>query len=292
MNLRRTNNKSRDRRTVDVYRNMNLHFLMVIVMLSLSVQAVAIETDLNVKLEIDPQLKQSLVLKKSDIKKHYKYINNKQIYVTELFNELDVAFTFDDKRRLQNILRVLFLTLEELQENFAAQDIRLEQYRLFLYRLLASSIRKQPDDSEQPVNSQWQALAKPIFEEMLSVDKVVIGSSIKSILDLKEELSRLYQITSHIPKSPYENVAGLLNEHDSTVLERIHVNIKKGNCVRLKSVITGIVDLYINKELGAEEFIRNDYRDLRDSIGDILIDFSEEVEVENPYSPSESKVVQ
>ena len=292
MNLRRANNKSQDHRTVDVYQDMNLYFLMVIVMLSFSVQALAIETDLNVKLEIDPQLTQTLVSKKWDLKKDYKSINNKQVYVKELFNELDVAVTSDDKRRLQNILRALIVELEQLQENLATYDMQLEQYRLFVYRLLSNSTRKQSDDLGQPINVQWQALAKPIFEQMLPADKGVMASSIKSILEIRKELGRLNEIASNIPQSPYNNVAGLTNEHDSTVLERVYINIKKTNCIRLKSVIDGVIDLHRNKELGAEEFIRNDYNDLRNSIGDILMDFSEEAEVQNPYSELKREEVQ
>ena len=118
------------------------------------------EMDFNADLEIELTSHREFLSKESLIQQYWKSINDKQSLVAELFDQLDVAIIFDEQYRVQSLLDELTVQLGQLQKHLSDQDINLERYRYFVYRLLSNSVRKQPHTAKQKMNSEWQLLTR------------------------------------------------------------------------------------------------------------------------------------
>ena len=256
------------------------------------IQTSTAETNLNVDLEISLALRQEFVSKELVIQQSRKSINDKQSLVAKLFNQLDAAIISDDQYKIQSLLNELTIQLEQLQKHLSEQDTNLERYRSFVYRLLSSSARKEPSIAKQPMNNEWQSMARLMFEEMSPQDRVVKASKLKSILNARKELNDLDKFDSNRLRAPYSNVASLIEKHDRALLDRIYIEIKKAHCQRLEDIVYNVIGLYRNKEFKSEEFRQDDYDELQRGINNILMDFPEKMPIENPYSTFEAKVAQ
>ena len=256
------------------------------------IQASTAETDLNVDLEISLALRQEFVSKELAIQQYRKSINDKQSMVAELFNQLDDAIISDDQYKIQSLLNELMIRLEQLQKHLSEQDTNLERYRSFVYRFLSSSTSKESSVVKQPMSNEWQSLARSMFEEMSPQDRAAKASKLKSILSARRELNDLDKIDSNLLRAPYSNVASLIEKHDRALLDRVYIEIEKAHCQRLEDIVYNVIDLYRNKEFKSEEFRHDDYSELQRSINNILIDFPEEMPIENPYSTFEVEVAQ
>ena len=284
--------KERGCRATRAYRNISMQCLMVFVMLFCSVQTSTAETKLDMDLDIRPALWEELVTQEANLKRDRKLINNRQDFVARLFHKLDVVAVEDDKHRMQNILNALTLELEQLQDSLSEYDVKLEQYRAFIYRLLSSPPKRQSSVVRTQINTQWQTMSSSIFEEMMAEDKVVISPKIKSILEARKRLNQINKVYSNIPSSPYRNDVSLIDKHDKALLDRVYINTKKEVYSLMLSVVKDTTELYADREYQSDEFHQDSYGDLQNSIDHILIDPSEKIPVENPYSTFGSRVSQ
>ena len=280
-----------------IYPSVGLKYLIVLAISFCFVQTLTAETDLDIELEIKQEARQELVSRQWAIYQYREAINNKRLFIAELLEQLGVAFLSEDERRMQNILRVLVIELNQLQRQLVEQDLRFEEYRLFIYRLLSSAARKRSYVTAQPISPKWQALAEQAFNAMSPEAKAAIAPAIKSIRDSQKGRDSLSKARAAIPRLPYSNMASLIDKHDNAFLTRLEINLRKESADEVKSMVYGLIDLYkekefLSEEFSSEEFYQEDYKDLRESINRMFIDFSEEVPVENPYSPVESEMAQ
>ena len=250
------------------------------------------EMDFNADLEIELTSHREFLSKESLIQQYWKSINDKQSLVAELFDQLDVAIIFDEQYRVQSLLDELTVQLGQLQKHLSDQDINLERYRYFVYRLLSNSVRKQPHTAKQKMNSEWQLLTRSIFEEMSPQDKATMPSRLKAILDARKGLNNLKGNSSKLPRSPYRNVARLIERHDIAFLDRAYIQIKYTYYEQLEEMVYDVIDLYKNKEFEPEKFSHDDYRELQRGINNILMDFPEGIPIENPFSTFGNEVAQ
>ena len=292
MDICKTNYQVCDGRTRHTYKSSTFRCLMLLVVSLGFPLTLAAEMDFNADLEIRLTSHQEFLSKESLIQQYWKSINNKQGLVAELFDQLDAAIIFDEQYRVQNLFDELTVQLGQLQKHLSDQDINLEHYRYFIYRLLSNSVRKKPHTAKQQMNSEWQSLARSIFEEMSPEDKVITASRLKAILDARKGLNNLKGNSSKLPRSPYRNVARLIERHDIAFLDRAYIQIKKTYYQQLEEMVYGVIDLYRNKKFEPEKFSHDDYRELQRGVNNILLDFPEGILIENLYSTFENEVAQ
>ena len=245
--------------------------------------SVAAEVDLD--LQIDPEIKRQFLSKEADIKGYRVSLNKDKRAIRELRDALKVAMMSDDQQRLQNILSSLIYELRRMQNNLAAQDSRIEQYRLSLFKVLRTSQKKRPYFKKPLINEGSIALGKSVYERMSDEDKRSVSSQISRILDARKELKKLDAINNRIPSSPYGSIRGIELKHTILALDRIRLNLEQEQCARLEAIAFGIIELYADKEFMEVSIEESDYNSFLESFDNIVDTFlTDEDADENPYA--------
>ena len=256
-------------------------FIIAVVFFALSLSAA--ERDWDYEIEVDPQVRGELISKEQGLKDNRIVISRQTNNIKELRDKLKEAIDADDETQLQNVLSVLIPQLEQMQERLEIQDIKMEQYRVYLFRALENAERKQVHFKKDPLDSELRAISSSIYEQMSKEDKQSMGSPIAKILEARKELERISKINDKLPTSPYGSARGLRVKHELAALDRLRLNLMKKQYAQLKQIAIGIIEIYTGIELSGEAINESDYSQFLQSFDYIINNLIEEEDVENPY---------
>ena len=263
---------------------MNLsHLVLILIVVFLALSLSAAERNWDYEIEVDSQVRGELISKEQSLKDNRSVISQQTNDLKGLRDELEKALDAEDEAKLQNVLSVMVPQLVQMQERLETQDIKTEQYRVYLFRALENAERKQRHFKQDPLDSELLAMSSSIYETMSKADKQSMGAPIAKILEARKELERISKINDKLPTSPYGSVRGLSVKHELATLDRLHLNLMKEQYVQLMQIVIGIMEIYTDRELLGEVIDKADTSQFLQSFDYIINDLREAEEVGNPY---------
>ena len=263
---------------------MNLtHLFLTVVVVFFAMPLSAAERDFDYEIKIDPKVRKELISKEQSLKDNRIVISRQTNDIAGLRAELEAAVDADDEVALQSVMRRLIPQLAQMQERLETQDIKMEQYRVYLFRALQNAEREQIHFKQDPLDNKLLAIGASIYKGMSKEDKQSMGAPIAKILEARKELEQISKVSDQLSTSPYGSARGLRAKHELATLDRLHLNLIQEQYAQQKQIVIGIMETYAHKELMGEAINKTESNDFLRSFDYIINNLKEEEEVKNPF---------